>query len=499
MSISTLRSPVLATPFVGELVGLGDQVLSLVAAIGSLIQEFRAAPPTPARTDRFEKDLATLLQQLGREIVAWVYNHLECSEAEPAVDPLGYDGEWYRRRTLTKNRHGIATLFGTIALWRVRYEPLEAGLPCQFPLEIGLGITAGRATPALAERVGQWAAQHTQQNVLTLLGHEHNVHWSVETLRKVTAAVSAGLAPLRHAAQVRQVLDWLGQAQASRGPHRPVLTAGRDGVFVPLSVDREYHEAGTGTLAVLDRRGRRLGTVYLGSMPEPGQGTLSEQMRVLLRDVLAGWHGPCPRLEYVTDGGHHPSEFYNDVLRKMRHPRTGKALDWQWVIDFYHACGYVSKLAAALFGAGSSMAARWAHKMRHWLQHRRHGIYRVLHSAAAQRQIWELSVEEEKAYQSAYNYLRQRMDFMDYAGYRQQGLAIGSGVTEAACKRLFTQRFKQSGMQWSLEGGQVIVDVRVVWLSGVWHVVYQAYLEQLPQPYRGTKRQLIEELAQNAA
>lgn len=145
------------------------------------------------------------------------------------------------------------------------------------------------------------------------------------------------------------------------------------------------------------------------------------------------------------------------------------------------------------------MAARWAHKMRHWLQHRRHGIYRVLHSAAAHRQIWELSAEEEEAYQSAYSYLRKRMDFMDYAGYRQQGLAIGSGVTEAACKRLFTQRFKQSGMQWSLEGGQVIVDLRVVWLSGVWDAVYKAYLEQLPQPYRGTKRQLTEELAQNAA
>jgi hypothetical protein len=499
MSISTLRTPVPATPFVGELVGLADQVLPVEAAIGCLIQDFRAAQPTPTATCRFEKALAALLQRLGREIVSWVYNHLEGHETQQTVDQVGYEGEWYRRRTLTKNRHGIATLFGIIALWRVRYEPLEAGLVCQFPLEIGLGITAGRATPALAERVGQWAAQHTQQNVLTLLGHEHNVNWSVETLRKVTAAVSAGLAPLRHAAQVQQVLDWLGQAQASRGPHRPVLTAGRDGVFVPLSADRGYHEAGTGTLAVLDRRGRRLGTVYVGTMPEPGQRTLSEQLRVLLRDVLAGWHGPCPRLEYVTDGGHHPSEFYNDVLRTMRHPRTGVALDWQWVIDFYHACGYISKLAEALFGTGSSLAARWAHKMRHWLQHRRHGIYRVLHSAAAQRQIWELSVEEEEAYQSAYSYLRKRMDFMDYAGYRQQGLAIGSGVTEAACKRLFTQRFKQSGMQWSLEGGQVIVDLRVVWLSGVWDAVYQAYLEQLPQPYRGTKGQLTEELAQNAA
>ena len=48
---------------------------------------------------------------------------------------------------------------------------------------------------------------------------------------------------------------------------------------------------------------------------------------------------------------------------------------------------------------------------------------------------------------------------MDYWQYRRHGLAIGSGITEAACKTLFTQRFKQSGMKWSLEGGQVVVNL----------------------------------------
>jgi hypothetical protein len=492
MSISTLRTLVLATPFVGPLVELAGLVLPLVAAIGSLILDFRATAPTPAATCQFENSLAALLRQVGREMVTWVYNHLECLQDQQSAEHLDFDGERYRRRTRTERRHGIATLFGIIALWRVRYEPLEAGVPCVFPLEINLGITAARATPALAQRVGQWAAQHTQKNVLELLRHEHGVKWSVGTLRKVTAAISAGLAPSRHAAQVAKVLDLLKRAQSSRGPHRPVLAAGRDGVFVPLSADRDYHEAAAGTLAVLDRRGRRLGTVYLGTMPEPGQATLSEQLRALLSDVLASWQGPCPRLEYVTDGGHHPTEFYQKVLRKMRHPRTGAALEWQWVIDFYHACGYLSKLAEALFGAGTGEAARWAHKMRHWLQHWKHGLFRVLHSAAAHHQIWELSAEEEKTYRSAYRYLSKRLKYMDYAGYRGRGLAIGSGVTEAACKTLFTQRFKQSGMQWSLEGGKVIVDLRVVWLSGVWDAVHQAYLEQLPQPYWGTKRQLTE-------
>ena len=104
MSFSTLRTLVLATPFVGELVELAGQVLPMVAAIGRLIGAFRATAPTPAGTCQFEKSLAALLRLVGREIVAWVYNHLEHHETPPAAQHLGFDGEWYRRRTLTKSR-----------------------------------------------------------------------------------------------------------------------------------------------------------------------------------------------------------------------------------------------------------------------------------------------------------------------------------------------------------------------------------------------------------
>ena len=96
---------------------------------------------------------------------------------------LWFEGECYRLRTRTANR-SVATLFGTIVLWRFRYEPLERGFGCLFPLEIRLGIEAARATPALAERVGQWAAQYTQKTVLEFLRCEHGVAWAVTTLRK---------------------------------------------------------------------------------------------------------------------------------------------------------------------------------------------------------------------------------------------------------------------------------------------------------------------------
>jgi hypothetical protein len=64
---------------------------------------------------------------------------------------------------------------------------------------------------------------------------------------------------------------------------------------------------------------------------------------------------------------------------------------------------------------------------------------------------------------------------------------IGSGVTEAACKTVFTRRLKQSGMTWKLDGGQWIVDLRVIQLSGVWSESHQSYLQAKIPPRMATQ------------
>ncbi len=51
---------------------------------------------------------------------------------------------------------------------------------------------------------------------------------------------------------------------------------------------------------------------------------------------------------------------------------------------------------------------------------------------------------------------------MRYAEWAAKGLPIGSGVTEAACKTLATQRLKRSGMHWRHDGGQAILTFRAL-------------------------------------
>jgi hypothetical protein len=463
---------------------LVQQVLPHLHAIANFVTAFLRQPPTPRTSYRFENDLDTRQRAMSRSIVEWTYNHLEADDLQTMPSPILWQNDAYRRKPKSRNR-SLNCLFGPISLRRYCYEPIDGGERSIFPLEIALGIEAERATPALAERVGHGAAAHTQGGVRQLLRRHHGVCWSVKVLRKVTASLSAGMAEHRETAQAAKLVEALQKATDASGPHRPTVCAGRDGVMVPMRGGQPYAEAATGTISILDRHGRRVYTAYLGRMPEKEQKTLSGQMTGLLLAMMTCWTGALPRWQYVTDGGHHPTEYFRHVLRKMRHPQTNIRLGWEWMIDFFHAAGYLTKLGEALYGT-KRKGVSWSAKMRRWLRRKAGGIQRVLYSAAAVRARQKLSAAAERDYGKAWRYLHKRKRRMDYAGYKRRGLAIGSGVTEAACKTVFTQRLKQSGMRWGVAGGQVIVDLRILVLSRVWEDTHQAYLASKPQLAIGT-------------
>lgn len=446
------------------------------------VMNFLAQPITPEATQELEQSLEENLREQGRELLEWTFQQIEPADPQQMPDRIEVNGQTYRRRDPSKNRNGVGTLFGVVELERFLYEPVKQAkqqderIPSIFPLEWDLGIVARNATPALAERTGELAAAHTQAETLRLLGDRQGVSWSVEVLRNVIAAVSQGIESVLQEIQKARLLSWLRQADSSRGRRKIVLAAGRDGIMLPIRGEPHYKEGAVGTLAVFDRQGRRLGTVYLGQMPEAYQERLSTDLTRLLQAVLREWDGPAPRLVYITDAGYHPTRYFKDVLQPMQDPRRpGRCLEWTWVVDFYHACEHLKKLSDALF-ENTKSANWWYRQMRHRLQHEPNGLFRILHSAARYRHDQNLSDSAEEDYQKAYNYLRKHKPHMDYTTYRRRGLPIGSGITEAACKTVFTQRFKSSGMSWKCGSGQRVLVLRLAWLSGVWQESYQAWL-----------------------
>jgi hypothetical protein len=458
-------------PKVNDVLGpVFDQILETV-------ERFRQGPVSPSVVAQFEKDLQQATRELARVATQWAYNHLEPTAVKACPVEVRFEGDSYRRLG-KKTPQQLSTLFGTVTLNRLGYRAAPTvGVPVLFPLCRILGVMHG-ATPALAERVAYYQAEAggTQKRTLERLRQEHGVCMGVKRLRQVIQYVATAMEEHRQEAQAKQVIEWLKQAQASRGRHRPVLAVGRDGITLglPIKGGSIFEVATTATISVYDRRDRRLGTVYLALTPEPGQTTMTSHLTQLLREVLRGWSGPLPRLSYVTDAGDNETTYYRKVLRRLRHPVTGERLEWTWVVDYYHASERLWTIAEALFGT-SPRVWSWVRKMQKLLL-KPAGIGRVLHSAAALRSRLKLQGQRLADFERAYRYLQTRKKHMRYADYRRVGLPIGSGVTEAACKTVYTQRLKLSGMRWKAAGAQTILTLRVILLSGVWSQVYEQTL-----------------------
>ena len=457
---------------------LEDAFDPVLKRLKQLFLEFGNKPVNPQAAFDLEQQVQTQLRELGRVGVEWAYNHVE-----PRPDALPQHVEFESglyTRLKRKTPQKVATTFGKIRLWRVGYRPTQkTGDPTIFPLAQQLGVVAG-ATPALAERAARYQAEAgaTQRRTLQRLKQEHGVDWSVKKLRQVTHYVAEAMTEHRHDVQVEKLLQMLEQAETSKGKHKPVLSIGRDGISfgVPVRSGTIFEVASAGTVTVLDRRGKRLGTVYLAYMPESKQGTMSDQLTRLVKEVLQRCQRPLPRLCYVTDAGDNETTYYENVLRRMRHPRTGEKLEWIRVVDYYHASERLWKMAEALFGKRPEAKA-WARRMQKLLK-KPNGIRRVLNSASALRSRYELKGKRKQEFDKAYHYLRVRTKYMRYAAYKRVGIPCGSGITEAACKTIYTQRLKQSGMRWKKAGAQTILNLRVLLLSSVWEAAYQRVLNK---------------------
>lgn len=445
-------------------------------------------PLTPTVFLQFELALFILLREFGRVLMEGLLNSLEGNGTCLPHDVI-YLGQGYRRLGKKTRNADVATLFGTICLWRFPYRFWEPFVKesCIFPLELQLGLIEG-VTPALADIIGRRMAEAgaTQNRVLQQLREQHGVFMGVKRLRKLVAALSEGMSEHRQAAQVEALLAALRTAETSRGNRKPVLAVGRDGITLCEYTHRFWEVATTATVTIFDRAGKRLTTIHLAWRPELGQAMMSQMLTELLTELFEKWDGPLPTLAYVADSGGKESSYFEEVLAKMRHPRTGQPLEWHRVVDFYHTAERIWAMAEALFGTRNRKYLQWATRMLS-TKNKRRGAKRVLHSAAMLAKRRTMGKSRKEAFRKAYAYIRTRTKWMRYRDYKERHIPLGSGITEAACKTVFTQRLKLSGMKWKPPGSQWILNLRTVLLSRTWQATYALALATreavLPTPY----------------
>ena len=151
--------------------------------------------------------------------------------------------------------------------------------------------------------------------------------------------------------------------------------------------------------------------------------------------------------------------------------------DYEKIIDYWHTLEHLSLAAEAIFGKGSDEANAWYHKYAKKLKQEDLGARSVLHSMDYFEMTHRLSKSARDALATQRTYFQRNCAKMTYADFRRRGMPIGSGPVEAACKTLVKARLCRSGMRWSREGGQRILDLRTYVKSNRWDAFWKHYNE----------------------
>jgi hypothetical protein len=214
----------------------------------------------------------------------------------------------------------------------------------------------------------------------------------------------------------------------------------------------EWRTGMVGTIALYDRHGERLGTIYTGCAPPEHSGDGKEDFWFLMERDLAMVKARYPKARYegISDGARDFVPWLQqntDVL----------------VLDFYHATGYLGGAAAAMVASGAGHQKRtagWLTKACHDLKHEDGAAARLcaeMKSCQAER---TLSAASAELLQKAVTYFSNNLERMDYASRVREKKPIGSGVTEAACGLIIKDRMCGRGMRWSLRMAQHIITLR---------------------------------------
>ncbi len=145
----------------------------------------------------------------------------------------------------------------------------------------------------------------------------------------------------------------------------------------------------------------------------------------------------------------------------MSTQRTGLRSLWRQAfsdatltLDFYHACGYLSVICKGIF-AESEVTAGFKKLKLQLMRYGGAALMRYLPKKYAAG----LATLDDKG-ETAVNYLKTRVAFMNYAWLRREHCYIGSVSMESARKFLVAARCKQVGIHWRHKNAAIPAAIR---------------------------------------
>jgi hypothetical protein len=399
--------------------------------------------------ESFERDVHELFVQAEREVLAEELQRLDVD-----VPAVMIDGRRHVR--VLRSSEAYTSAVGLLRVTRTLYR---AGREkAVVPLELRAGVVAGHWTPLAARQASFLVSHLTPQECEDTLRELGNMRPSKSSLDRLPKRLSARWEGAREDYEAALRAGFSVPEQAA------TMAVSLDGVMVPMKDGaREakrtaarvagkqtkgpagYQEVGCATVSFYDGEGERLETLRFARMPEPNKATLKSTITAEVQSALT--QRPTLTVVKVADGAKDNWTFLATLVPEGEER-----------IDFYHAVEQLKAALDAAYGENDPKGQSQFSKLRHVLLEDIDGVDKVIRALLYLR----TKHPRHKRIGEVLGYFRRNRQRMDYADAVSRNLPIGSGVIEATCKTLATQRMKRSGMRWRQTGGQAILTLRAL-------------------------------------
>jgi Uncharacterised protein family (UPF0236) len=432
---------------------------------------------SPSGFRDFIAALSNALNRAGRDALVAAISRLDRTE-----DVVEHGGERHRFKMTSAKRW--LTRFGGVAIGRRYYQPDNGG-DGVVPLDVACGMVDRYLTPDIEEHSAFAAALLTPNEVEKILARLLPEAPSAKAIQRViedvggfaeadadevAAAIQRG-APLSAKGDTLAV-SWDGKLVPMREPGvKTGRPPERPGIRKEASTPTTWREAGVTSLSIYgglsdDGKPIREDCQYLARMPENGMRTMLDRMLAQVGQLRAT--RKFSEVIVICDGK--PAIW---SVAETAPELEGATL----ILDFYHAIEHLSKAAEAIFGKRKAEADEWFKAYRDRLQLDRNGAVAAIRSMRYYCRNLRANSERRHTIRNVVRYFNTHRRRMAYANYIERGLPIGSGPVEAACKTVVGARLNRSGMRWSRQGGQHVLNLRTQHLSNRWSVFWNTYLE----------------------
>jgi hypothetical protein len=427
-------------------------------------------------------------QAKGREVQRLLLQtHLQL-RGNGAVGPALYiqqqGGEvLYSHRRL--GARSLTTVFGTVELVRMGYS--RPGAPSIFPLDRSLALPARSFSYGLQRRLVKAAVQNPFLESVQTMAELTGVAVSKRSLEEILPDAAQDFdAFYRQRCPVPATGSLLVAAVDCKGI--PMVKPAGAQPVLRLTKGQKANKKRMATVAVVFTRAPWVRTPQQvveslfptgrrprGDAPTPPRPENKRVWASLLKGKTAVIHEVAEEMERRDPSRSKTRIALTDGERALQ-IQIDRTLNVTLILDLIHILEKLWKAAYVFHAEGSLKADLWV--LDHTLRILLGDVGQVVKGIRQSITKRGLAGAKRKTLEGVAAYLYRNRARMSCDEYLAQGWPIASGTVEGACKNLIKDRMERSGMRWTEQMAEAIVQLRAIYLSGDFDAYWQFHIEQ---------------------